>query len=62
MIKHKKIQDKAVALTRIMTSHMNLMIVNMKMLIVTVVKHTQKTRFCNYSFSFHDHQAILQSD
>ena len=32
--------------------HMNLMIVNTKMLIVAVVKHTQKTRLCNYSLMF----------
>ena len=31
---------------------MNLMIVNMKMLIVIVMKHTQKTRFFNYSLMF----------
>ena len=52
MIKHKAFRINVGRIDRIMMPHMNLMIVNMKMLIVIVVKHTQKTRFCNYSLMF----------
>ena len=42
---------------------MNLMMENMKMLIVTIVKHRRKNLdFAAIAKYSHDHQAILQSD
>ena len=52
MIKYKAFRINVGRIDRIMMPRMNLMIVNMKMLIVIVVKHTKKTRFCNYSLMF----------
>ena len=54
MIRYKH-QDKAVALTRIMMPHMNLMIVNNNFENVDCYcseTHTHKTRFCSYSLMF----------